>query len=138
MVPQYSRVFAFEFDNAYRWPALLFGITPRRAWVELNEDGLTARFSRWSLQTTLSNISQISVAGPYRYLKTAGPAHLSMKDHGLTFATSGRRGVCLEFFQAVSGIDPLGRIKHPSLTVTLADPAEFCREFDRARTASAG
>jgi len=30
--------------------------------------------------------------------------------------------VCLEFHEPVTGIDPLGLIRHPGLTVTVADP----------------
>jgi hypothetical protein len=51
-----------------------------------------------------------------------GPAHISLKDHGLTFATNGYRGLCMLFARPVTGIDPLGVIKHPGLTVTVSDP----------------
>ena len=55
------------------------------------------------------------------FVKTAGPAHLSLADRGLTFATNGDRGVCLIMREPVSGIDPFGLLRHPNLTVTVAD-----------------
>jgi hypothetical protein len=52
---------------------------------------------------------------------TIGPAHLSFTDRGLTMATNGDRGVCIRFREPVAGIEPTGRIRHPGLTVTVAD-----------------
>ena len=50
--------------------------------------------------------------------KTAGPARLGITDRGLTFASNGDRGVCINFHSPVPGI---GRIRHPELTVTVLD-----------------
>lgn len=41
-----------------------------------------------------------------------------MTDRGLTFATNGERGLVLSFARPVTGIDPLGLIRHPELTLT--------------------
>ena len=54
-------------------------------------------------------------------LKTIGPAHLSLADRGLTFATNRDEGVCIRFHEPVKGIDPLGVLRHPALTVTVDD-----------------
>jgi hypothetical protein len=113
--------FRFRFDARYRLLARLFGISDRRSMVSVTDQQLTARFGPWMVRTPLSNVSDVSVTGPYRFLKTAGPAHLSFTDHGLTFATNGDRGVCLEFREPVTGLDPLGLLHHPNLTVTVAD-----------------
>ena len=43
------------------------------------------------------------VTGPYSVPKTLGPAHLSFRDRGLTFATTSRQGVCVEFHRPVPG-----------------------------------
>jgi hypothetical protein len=51
-------------------------------------------------------------------LKTAGPARLGITDRGLTFASNGDRGVCINFHSPVPGI---ARIRHPELTVTVLD-----------------
>ena len=72
------------------------------------------------------------MTGPYSVLRTAGPARLSLGDRGLTFATNNRRGVCLRFRRPVPGIDPLGRIKHPNLTVTVLDCAGLLTAVDAA------
>jgi hypothetical protein len=65
-------------------------------------------------------------------VKTAGPAHVSLVDRGLTFASTGRRGVCIRFFEPVRGIEPLGVIRHPSLTVTVREPDALQTLLDRA------
>jgi len=63
----------------------------------------------------------VSITGPYTFVKTAGPAHLSLADRGLTFATNGDRGVCLMMGEPIPGIDPFGLLRHPNLTLTVAD-----------------
>jgi hypothetical protein len=42
-------------------------------------------------------------------------------DAGLTFASNGDAGVLISFRERVPAIDPLGLIRHPELTVTVAD-----------------
>ncbi len=113
--------FPFRFDSAYRRLAWLFGVTPERAWVDLGEEELEARFGPWRVRTPVRNIAAAEVTGPYAFLKTAGPARLAITDRGLTFASNGDRGVCITFYTPVPGIDPFGRIRHPELTVTVLD-----------------
>lgn len=90
-----ERIFRFRFDDRYRRPAKVFGIDDDSAVVRLTVHRLIARFGPWLVATPLTNIVDVSVAGPYRFLKTAGPAHLSVSDRGLTFATNSEEGVCL-------------------------------------------
>jgi hypothetical protein len=113
--------FTFRFAPAYRRPAGLFGISPKTAWVDVGGDTLRARFGPWRVTTPLANISATAVTGPYAFLKTAGPARLAITDRGLTFATNGDRGVLISFHSPVRGLDPLGVLRHPELTVTVAD-----------------
>jgi hypothetical protein len=113
--------FPFRFDPAYRRLARLFGVTPARAWVDLGEEELEARYGPWRLRTPTSNIADAEVTGPYSFFKTAGPARLGITDRGLTFASNRDRGVCITFHSPVPGIDPFGRIRHPDLTVTVLD-----------------
>jgi hypothetical protein len=113
--------FTFRFAERYRRPARLFGVTPETAWVELDADMFRAHFGRWQVSTPLANISAVAVTGPYAFLKTAGPARLAVTDRGLTFATNGQRGVLISFHSPVRGLDPLGILRHPELTVTVAD-----------------
>jgi len=119
-VPEVQR-FAFAFAPSYRRPARTFGVTETNAWVEVDEVDLDAHFGRWRVKTPLANVKDVAVTGPYRFFKTAGPARLAVTDRGLTFATSGERGVRVRFHAPVHGLDPFGLISHPELTVTVAD-----------------
>ena len=110
--------FPFRFDPTYRRLARLFGVTPERAWVDLGEEELEARYGPWRLRTPTSNIAAAELTGPYAFFKTAGPARLGITDRGLTFASNGDRGVCINFHSPVPGV---GRMRHPELTVTVLD-----------------
>jgi hypothetical protein len=113
--------FDFRFAPAYRVLARPFGITPERAWVQIDDEHVLANYGPWRLRTPLGNVSRVTITGPYRFYRTAGPARLGVTDGGLTFASNGERGVLLSFRERVPAIDPLGLIRHPDLTVTVAD-----------------
>lgn len=113
--------FEFAWADSYRGPARLFGVTPANAWVEVGETELDARFGRWRVRTPLSNVDEVAVTGPYRFFKTAGPARLAVTDRGLTFATNGERGLRISFRRPVRGLVPSDLLRHPELTVTVAD-----------------
>ncbi len=131
------RRFPFAFDPAYRLSALAFGITPSRAWVEVGASELEARFGPWHITTPLDNVTAVQITGPYAFFKTAGPARLGITDGGLTFATNGERGVLLTFATPIAGLDPLGAIHHPELTVTVEDVEGFAALM-KARAPSTG
>lgn len=120
----------FAFARSYRLPALLAGVTPRTAYADLDPDGLHVRFGPWRLRTPLDNVTGHSLTGGFAYLKTAGPAHLSLRDRGVTFATNGDAAVCVSFREPVPGIDPTKVIKHPGATLTVVDPPAFAAELD--------
>jgi hypothetical protein len=114
--------FDFAFAPAYRRLAWPWGVTPETAWVEVRDDEVfEARFGFWRVRTAVTNITDVDVTGPYAFWKTAGPARLAITDRGLTFATNGDRGVLILFETPVRGLDPLGILRHPELTVTVAD-----------------
>ena len=113
--------FPLAFAPAHRAVGLLFGVTPGTAWVEVNDGELRARFGPWYIVTPMANVAGTEATGPYTVLKTIGPAHLSLGDRGLTFATNDRKGLCIRFAEPVAGIEPTGRLRHPALTVTVAD-----------------
>jgi hypothetical protein len=114
-------IFQFSFAPSYRTAALPFGVTPRNSRVEVADGRLLARFGRWSVETPVTNVAGAQVTGPYGKLRTIGPAHLSVADRGLTFATNSRRGLCIRFHEPVPGLEPTGRLRHPALTVTVED-----------------
>jgi hypothetical protein len=113
--------FEFAFAPTYRKLARAFRVTPETAWVEVGGENLEARFGPWRVRTPLTNVTGVDVTGPYAMWKTAGPARLAITDRGLTFATNGDRGVLILFETPVRGLDPLGVLRHPELTVTVAD-----------------
>ena len=113
--------FGFAFARSYRALARPFGITPATAWVDVGNEALEVHFGPWRLSTPLPNITDVAVTGPYAFWKTAGPARLAITDRGLTLATNGKRGVLISFRTPVRGLEPLGVIRHPELTVTVAE-----------------
>ena len=123
--------FGFDFDARYDRVARKFGITPANASVEIGDGLLRARYGRVQLSTELSNVKAVAITGPYRFLKTAGPARLGVTDLGLTFASNGRRGVLISFHRRVPGIERLGLLRHGELTVTVENP-EALAELLRA------
>src|SRR5688572_524027 len=114
--------------------ALLFGVTPGRTGVEVTDGRFVAHYGFWRLETELGNVAGTEVSGPYRLLTTIGPAHLSLSDRGLTFASNRRRGLCIRFREPVAGLEPTGRLRHPGLTVTVADVDGLARALASAAT----
>lgn len=112
----------FASHAPFRVASALFTVTPRRTWVEVRDGRLMARFGPWYLSTGLDNVLTAERTGPYRWWKVIGPARMSVVDRGLTFATTAEGGVCIRFREPVPGIEPTGRVRHPGLTVTVADP----------------
>jgi hypothetical protein len=128
--------FDFSFAPAYRSAARLFGIRPATAWVEISDERLEARFGPWRVSTPLSNVVDAVTTGPYAFLKTAGPARLAITDRGLTFATTGKRGVLIRFAKPVRGLDPLGLLRHPELTVTVREGDRLAALLNERQTSS--
>ena len=112
----------FAFAPLFRAAALPFGIHPGNCSVELLGTHLNVSFGPWTVATPLGNIEGTALTGPYRWLKVIGAPHLSLADHGLTFASNPTAGVCVSFVEPVPGIEPFGWVKHPALTVTVAEP----------------
>jgi hypothetical protein len=88
----------------------------------VGESELEARYGPWRVVTPLSNIVEVAITGPYAYFKTAGPARLAITDRGLSFTPNGDRGVLLRFAEPIVGLDPVGLIHHPELTLGVAEP----------------
>jgi hypothetical protein len=130
--------FEFAFDPTYRSLARAFAITPQKAWVEVSDTKFYARFGPFRLATPLSNIAGVAITGPYAMFKTAGPARLGITDGSLTFASNGDRGVLLRFATPVGGKGRLGLLRHPELTVTVADPERLAALLDARRGGAEG
>jgi hypothetical protein len=124
--------FRFRFALPFRAAGLPFGVLPATTSVTVDDTMLTARFGPWRVHTPVSNVIGTQISGPYTFIKTAGPAHLSFTDHGVTFATNRRRGLCIQFDEPVRCLDPTGRLRHPGLTVTVTDVEGLALALARA------
>jgi hypothetical protein len=115
-----ERRFGFDFEDRYRKLLAVIGVRSDNSWVEVGEDSLLCRFGPWSLETPLSNVTCVSETGPYRAYRAIGPRG-SFADMGVTFGTTTRGGLCIEFADAVPALVPGGLLRHPGATVTVAD-----------------
>lgn len=84
------------------------------------------------MRTPLSNVRSTTVTGPFSLLETAGPAHLSLADFGMTCATNGEQGLCIRFREPVRGLEPLGVLRPPAVTVTVEAGKQLARVLERA------
>ena len=117
-----DRVFEFDHDPRFRLITLMFGATDSRSEVRVTGDGrLLARFGFVSFETPLSNVTGAERTGPYRWW-TAIEVRTSLADKGLTFGSTPRGGVCVRLRTPVAAKPGFGGIRHPGLTVTVADP----------------
>lgn len=116
-----SQRFPFAFTPGYRYAGWPFGVRPSTTYVDVSPSELRISFGPWRLLTPRTNVRAVDVSGGYSFLKTAGPAHLSLADRGVTFATNPDRGLCIAFERSVRAIEPTGRILHPAATVTVED-----------------
>lgn len=127
--------FEFEFDPRFRAPLALVGATPDTAWVEVDDTEIVVHFGLNRMRTRRSNVAHVRPSGPYSWWRAIG-VHLSLADHGATFGTNTRAGVCLAFHSAV-GILPGGHLRVPALTLTVADPVGLQRAMDAFYAAKA-
>ncbi|GAA0933694.1 hypothetical protein [Nonomuraea longicatena] len=125
-----SEIFGFAFDALYRRPLWLLGITPESSGVVVVGGLVRVRFGPWKVETELSNIEKTAITGPYSAAKAIG-VRISAADRGLTFGTNVSEGLCLSFQRPVRGGEPAGLIRHPALTVTVADPQSLAERLDR-------
>ena len=116
--------FEFDFDPRFRWMLALIGVVPATAYVTLSPERLVARFGPWTCETPVANVREVCRTGPYRWFKAIG-ARGSLVDRGLTFGTTTAGGVCVLLREPVPGLVPVGSLRHPGITLTLAEPDRF-------------
>ncbi|WP_217711453.1 hypothetical protein [Actinomadura sp. NAK00032] len=127
--------FEFAFDRRLARPLSLLGIRPDTSHLMLDSSRLEIRFGPWTVRTTLDNVAGTEITGPYSAWKVIG-ARMSMVDRGLTFGTSTEQGVCIRFHQPVRGLEPTGLLRHPGLTLTVADPSTVARRLQEVAAAA--
>ncbi|WP_199487747.1 hypothetical protein [Actinomadura spongiicola] len=126
--------YEFAFDHRLLRPLALLGIRPSTCGLVIASDELLVRFGPWRVRTTLDNVAGAEVTGPYQAWKAIG-VRVSWADRGLTFGTGTERGVCVRFHRPVPGAEPTGRLRHPGLTLTLADPSAVADRLQGAVSA---
>jgi hypothetical protein len=94
----------------------LFGVRPGRAYVDLDDDGLDARFGFYRVRTPLENIASWRIEGPWRWITAIG-VRMSVRHRDLTFGGSHRGGVRIDFHEPVR----VGVLRPPALYVTVDD-----------------
>ncbi len=116
-----SDFFPYRFDRRFLPMWLGAGALPWRDGVTItDEDRLVATFGVLRVETSLDNISDTHVTGPYRWWTAVG-ARISFADDGLTFGTNPAAGLCIHFRHKIKRV--IGFRDHSALTVTVADPA---------------
>ena len=114
--PAVRERFAFRLPARWRIPLLVYGVTPSRAYVEIDAERLTARFGLFGVRTAVANLDHYSVTGPYRWWRAIG-IRISLVDGGLTFGSATAGGVCIHFRSRVRFLV----FRPPALTVTVRD-----------------
>lgn len=123
--------FAFDFEGRLGELAHRLGLNDGNAYVEVAGQRVRVKFGPWVVETSRDNVKAAEVAGPYAWWRVAGGPRLSFADRGLTMATSTEKGVCIQFDKPVKGIDPLGILRHPNLTVTPRHPDQLVEALTR-------
>ncbi|MGI8999084.1 MAG: hypothetical protein ACR2GO_05190 [Candidatus Limnocylindria bacterium] len=125
-----SHTFALRRDAPWRWMLRLIGVRHGAAQVEMTDDGrLIAKFGRLKVESTLDNVRAYRLTGPYRWWKAIGP-RASLVDHGFTFGSSVRGGVCLCFRDPVPSNYVRGGSME-SLTVTVDDVEHLAQSLEQ-------
>ena len=122
--------FRYTRDRRFSWLLRIIGVRHDLDGVRVDDGVLTATFGLLGIRTPLSNVAGATLTGPHRWHRSVGP-RLSMADHGMTFGTSDRRGVCLSFNTPVPSA--LGPWDHPGLTVTVEDCLGLIAAIEESR-----
>src|SRR5204862_1548834 len=117
--------FSFAFEPPLDTWARRFTVVPTRSYVRVDDQGFEAVYGPWRVATVWSNVIGVERTGPYRAWKVGGPAHLSLSDRGMTMAGTTAGGACLRFREPVRGIEPFGVLRHPALSLGVADLDAF-------------
>lgn len=123
--------FDFRFDPKWATPLRFLGVKPATTRVDVGNVELLVRFGPWRVSTRLSNIENTQVTTDYTPLKAFGP-RMSVSDRGLSFGTNADAGLCICFKEPIRGLFPTDLVKHPAVTVTVADPDGLARALEAA------
>jgi len=110
--------FPYRFETVTKCLLRPLGVRPDRDGVRVDADRLVATFGPLHVSVERANITSAQATGPYRFITAIGP-RLSFADHGLTFGTTTRGGVCIVFDEAIRRV--IGPWDHPGLSLTVED-----------------
>lgn len=99
---------------------LFFRVTPERAYVDLGEELLEARFGFGHVRTPVANITRWRIEGPWHWITAIG-IRRSIRHGDFTFGGTHTGGVRLDFRAPVHAIG----FDIPALYVTVEDPERF-------------
>ncbi|TDB94812.1 hypothetical protein [Actinomadura sp. 7K534] len=138
-MPSHAEVerYEFAFDDRLRRPLSLLGIRPDTCHALITASRLVVRFGPWTVRSPLENIAGAEVTGPYAAWKATG-VRISWADRGLTLGTSAAQGVCIRFHRPIRGAEPTCLLRHPGLTLTLADSPGAARRLAEIASALRG
>ena len=95
----------------------LFGVHGAEdAWVDLDDDTLTAKFGWFSATMPIANIASWRIEGPWKWITAIG-VRRSFRHADITFGGSPAGGVRLDFREPIK----VGPIKTPALYLTVED-----------------
>jgi len=95
----------------------LFGVHGAQdAWVDLDDDTLTARFGWFSATSPIANIASWRIEGPWKWITAIG-VRRSFRHADITFGGSPTGGVRLDFREPIK----VGPIPTPALYLTVED-----------------
>jgi hypothetical protein len=75
---------------------IAFGVTPDRAWAEIDDDAVRVRFGRFAFEAPVANVTRWRIEGPWRWITAIG-LRRSVRHGDVSFAGSPRGGVRLDF-----------------------------------------
>ena len=103
---------------------LLWGVTPRRAYVDL-DGALDARFGFFRLAVPVVEIERWSIEGPFRWITAIG-VRRSIRHGDVTFAGDVHCGVRMDFRRPVRW----GPFRVPALYLAVDDLEGFAAELE--------
>jgi hypothetical protein len=120
--------FEFDFNPRYRFLLRPLGVHAGNSYVGITDDDeFLAKFGRWQVRTPLANIAGYQTSGDYKWWKAIG-IRGSLADHGLTFGSNTRQGLCVEFIEKIPAL--VAGPSHPGLTVTVADVSRLAAALE--------
>jgi len=96
-----GRRFPIRLDPRFRWYLALFGARPATAWVDVDDDNLTARFGWSRISTPVANITRWSIEGPWSSLTALGVRRGNSSGGDITFGGSAHGGVRIDLREPV-------------------------------------